>query len=305
MREVLVTLERGCGRVSDRQKISSTLHPTSPATILYFVPLRRLLPLVGALIFLLSACRVDVRIDVTADDTGAGNIAVTVDLDAEAVTLVPGLAEDLRIDDLISSGWVIEGPTQINSGGLRVILRYAFESPAEATTAMRQINGPNGPLLNPELKRTIDGRTVSTTLDATLQFVGGIEAFSDPTLSATIGAAPWAATAEKLGVDPTQSVGVTLVARLPGDIKKSTGTEAEGGVIWTAPNDGTAVAVVIGTAESKVDGGFWQILASIFGYILGLWLIIVGILILLVVFARRRRTARSTTRANNRAIPDA
>ena len=145
------------------------------------------------------------------------------DLDAEAVTLVPGLAEDLRIDDLISSGWVIEGPTQINSGGLRVILRYAFESPAEATTAMRQINGPNGPLLNPELKRTIDGRTVSTTLDATLQFVGGIEAFSDPTLSATIGVAPWAATAEKLGVDLTQSgvdshqhacvIGKTLLSR--------------------------------------------------------------------------------------------
>lgn len=272
------------------------------------MPLRRLLPLVGALILLVSACRVDVRIDVTADDTGAGSIAVTVDLDAEAVTLVPGLAEDLRIDDLISSGWVIEGPTQINSGGLRVILRYAFESPAEATTAMRQISGPNGPLLNPELKRTIDGRTVSTTLDATLQFVGGIEAFSDPTLSATIGAAPWAATAEKLGVDPTQSVGVTLVAHLPGDIKKSTGTEADGGVIWTAPNDGTAVAVVIGTAESKVDGGFWQILASIFGYILGLWLIIIGILILLVVFARHRRNTRSasrTTRASHRATPDA
>jgi heme/copper-type cytochrome/quinol oxidase subunit 2 len=100
-------------------------------------------------------------------------------------------------------------------------------------------------------------------------------------------------------------VGVTLVARLPGDIKKSTGTEADGGVIWTAPNDGTAVAVVIGTAESKVDGGFWQILATIFGYILGLWLIVIGLLILLVIFARRRRTARSTTRASIRATPDA
>jgi heme/copper-type cytochrome/quinol oxidase subunit 2 len=62
---------------------------------------------------------------------------------------------------------------------------------------------------------------------------------------------------------------------------------------------------VIGTAESKVDGGFWQILATIFGYILGLWLIIIGLLILLVIFARRRRTARSTTRASNRATPDA
>lgn len=253
----------------------------------------------------LSACRVDIRVDVTADDTGAGTIVVTVDLDAELVALVPGLADDLRVDDLITSGWVIEGPTPINSGGLRVILLYVFESPAEATAAMRQISGPNGPLLNPELKRTIAGRTVSTTLDATLQFVGGIEAFSDPTLSATLGTAPWASTAEKFGVDPQQSVAVTLVAHLPGAIKKSTGTEADGGVIWTAPTDGTAVAVVIGTAESKVDGGFWKILATIIGYILGIFLIIIGILILLVTVARRRRDSARTSRSSDPATPDA
>lgn len=235
----------------------------------------------------------DVRIDVTADDTGAGTVQVTVDVDAEVVTLIPGLAADIRYDDLVASGWTIEGPLQVNNGGLRVILRYPFESPAEATRALRQISGPNGPLLNPELKRTVDGRLISTTLDATLQFVGGLDTFSDPLLTAAIGGAPWRNAADKLGVtSPMDSVNVTLVARLPGDVKKSTGTEAEGGVIWTAPTDGTEQSVVVGAVTERVDGGFWPVLARISGTILGYWLILVGVIILLFVLVGRRRPPR-------------
>lgn len=238
---------------------------------------------------LLSACRVDIRVDVFAEDSGAGSVVVTVDLDNAAVTLVPGLPEDLRVDDLIASGWTIEGPTQVNSGGVRVVLRYAFESPAEANHALAQLNGPNGPLLNAELKRTVEGRDVSTTLDATLQFVGGVEAFSDAELSDLIGSTPWSSTASKIGVDPMQSVSVTLVAHLPGEIRKSTGTEAEGGVIWTAPLDGSAQTVVIGTVDSKVDGGVWKTVAQVVAFVLGAWLILMGLLILAVMFARRRK----------------
>jgi len=238
---------------------------------------------------LVSACRVDVRVDVYAEDSGAGSIEVTVDLDNAAVTLVPGLPEDLRVDDLIASGWTIEGPTQVNSGGVRVVMRYAFESPAEANHALAQLNGPNGPLLNAQLKRTVEGRDVSTTLDATLQFIGGVEAFSDAELSDLIGSTPWSSTAAKIGVDPMQSVSVTLVAHLPGEIRKSTGTAAEGGVIWTAPLDGTAQTVVIGTVESKVDGGAWKTVAQVVAFVLGAWLIIMGLLIIAVMFARRRK----------------
>ena len=137
--------------------------------------------IVGASLVLLSACRVDVKLDVTADQDGAGRLTITTDIDNEAATLVPGLAEDLRLDDLLQSGWKVEGPTQVNNGGLRVVLTYDFDSPAEANAVLLQINGPNGPLLNPSLKRTVDGRNVATTFDATLQFVGGIEAFSDRT----------------------------------------------------------------------------------------------------------------------------
>jgi hypothetical protein len=144
----------------------------------------RLLLLVGTSLLFLSACRVDIKLDVAADRDGSGRLTVTTDIDNEAATLVPGLAEDLRLDDLLQSGWKVEGPTQVNNGGLRVVLTYDFESPAEANRALAQINGPNGPLLAPALKRTVEGKTVATTFDATLQFVGGIEAFSDEHLVA-------------------------------------------------------------------------------------------------------------------------
>lgn len=252
-----------------------------------------LIVVLGLVVALTSSCKVDIRVDVIADDTGAGTIQVTIDADANVVTLIPGLAADVRYDDLVSSGWSIEGPLQVNNGGLRVILKYPFESPAEATRALTQISGPNGPLIRPELKRTVDGRLVSTTLDATLQFVGGLDTFSDPLLTSAIGGAPWTNAAKKLNVsNPMDSVTVTLVARLPGTIKKTTGVEAEGGVVWTAPTDGTVQPVVVGAVAERVDGGFWPVLARVTGTILGYWLILIGAVILLAVLISRRRPQR-------------
>ena len=247
----------------------------------------------AAAVLVLSGCRVDIRIDVDADDTGAGTIQITLDADNVLVTRVPGLAGDVRYEDLAASGWTVEGPFQVNNGGLRIVLKYPFESPAEATQALRQINGPNGPLIDPVLKRTVNGRQVATTLDATAQLIGGIEAFSDTALTAAIGETPWLGTARKLEIEnPTQALTITLVTRLPGEIKKTTGNESGGGVVWSVPTDGTALPVVIGTVATRVDGGFWQLVADITGYILGFWLIIMGLLILLLVLARRSRTRR-------------
>ncbi len=266
------------------------------------------LALVVALTLVLAACRVDVRVQIDANDDGSGIIAITVDIDNEAVTLIPGLVEDLRIDDVLAGGWTIDGPTPVNNGGVRVVLSYEFESPEEATRALQHINGPNGPLVSPVLKRTVEGRDVATTFDATLQFIGGVEAFSDPELSALLGTAPWSSTAAKLGVDPMQSVSFTMVARLPGEIRKSTGTEAEGGVVWSAPLDGSAQTVVLGTVDTKVDGGVWKTIATIVGVVLGVWLVLMGLLILLVMFARRRRGVSRQTPIRRRpptATPDA
>jgi len=277
----------------------------------------RFLGLLGAALLLLTGCKVDIRIDVDADDNGAGTIQVTVDADNVLVTTVPGLASNVRYEDLVSSGWTVEGPIQVNNGGLRIILKYAFESPAEATRALNQINGPNGPLINAELKRTVNGRQVATTLDATAQLTGGLEAFSDAALTAAIGETPWLGTARKLEIqNPSEALTITLVVRLPGDIKKTTGSESAGGVVWNIPTDGTSSSVVIGTVATRVDGGFWQLVATITGYTLGLWLMVMGLLIFFVIYARRNRSRRppvrrpgtgstgSQTRPINRATPD-
>ena len=273
--------------------------------------------LLGAALLLLTGCKVDIRIDVDADDTGAGTIQVTVDVDNVLVTTVPGLASNIRYEDLVTSGWTVEGPIQVNNGGLRIILKYAFESPAEATRALNQINGPNGPLINAELKRTVNGRQVATTFDATAQLTGGLEAFSDAALTAAIGETPWLGTARKLEIqNPSEALTITLVVRLPGEIKKTTGSESAGGVVWNIPTDGTSSSVVIGTVASRVDGGFWQMVATITGYTLGLWLMVMGLLIFFVIYARRSRSRRppvrrpstgstgSQTRPTNRATPD-
>ena len=275
----------------------------------------RFFGLLGVALVVLTGCKVDIRIDVTAEDTGAGTIQVTVDVDNVLVTLVPGIANDVQFEDLVASGWTIEGPIQVNNGGLRVILKYPFASPAEATQALNQINGPNGPLINASLKRTVSGRQVATTVDATAQLIGGLEAFSDAALTAAIGETPWLGTARKLEIEnPTDALTITLVVRLPGDIKKTTGNESGGGVVWDVPTDGTAQSVVIGTVATRVDGGFWQLIATGTGYLLGIWLIVMGLLILLVVLARRNRTRRppprrssttgATTRPISRATPD-
>lgn len=257
----------------------------------------RFFGLIGAALLLLTGCKVDIRIDVNAEDTGAGTIQVTVDADNVLVTMVPGLANDVRYEDLVASGWTIEGPIQVNNGGLRIILRYAFESPAEATWALNQINGPSGPLVQAELKRTVNGRQVATTLDATAQVIGGLEAFSDAALTAAIGETPWLGTARKLEIEnPAQALSITLVARLPGEIKKTTGSESGGGVVWTIPTDGTSQSIVIGTVATRVDGGFWQAVSQITGYLLGIWLIVMGLLIMIVILARRNRTRRPPTR---------
>lgn len=281
------------------------------------LPRLRIFGLLGIALVLLTGCKVDIRIDVSAEDTGSGAIQVTVDADNVVVAMVPGLATDVRYDDLVASGWTVEGPIQVNNGGLRIILKYDFESPAEATRALNQINGPNGPLINAELKRTVNGRQVATTLDATAQIIGGLEAFSDAALTAAIGETPWLGTARKLEVEnPAQALTVTLVARLPGEIKKTTGSESGGGVVWTVPTDGTAQSVVIGTVATRVDGGFWQLVSQITGYLLGFWLIIMGLFILLVIFVRRNQSRRppirrpittgtgSHTRPTHRATPD-
>ncbi|MEI6403188.1 MAG: hypothetical protein WCP59_13465, partial [Actinomycetota bacterium] len=64
----------------------------------------------------LTACRVDVAVDVEMVENGSGVVTVTAVADAELVARAPGLADDLRFDDLLAAGWVLEGPATTADG---------------------------------------------------------------------------------------------------------------------------------------------------------------------------------------------
>jgi hypothetical protein len=88
----------------------------------------------------LAACKVDTRVDVVVQPDGTGNITLTAVADAELVQKTPGLAEDLRFDDVTAAGWTVDGPTPTADGGLTVSVAHPFATVEEAT-ALRAIDG--------------------------------------------------------------------------------------------------------------------------------------------------------------------
>ena len=101
----------------------------------------RLLVLVlGAVV--LSACRLDVTVDLTVNADGTGEIVLVATVDADVVNQVPGLAGSLRLDDAAAAGWIVEGPTSTEAGGMTVTMRHPFASVAEATVLLAALDPP-------------------------------------------------------------------------------------------------------------------------------------------------------------------
>ena len=72
--------------------------------------MRRALAVLAAAL-LVTACRVDTTVTVTVEADGSGTVAVTVTADADVVNQAPGLADDLRRDDVAAACLTVDGPT--------------------------------------------------------------------------------------------------------------------------------------------------------------------------------------------------
>ena len=107
------------------------------------VPLRALrLLLWCAAIVGLAACRLDATVELTIGADGTGELAVTAVADADVVAQAPGLAESLQFADAVAAGWVVEGPTATEDGGLTVTLRHPVTSAEEATNLLASLGPP-------------------------------------------------------------------------------------------------------------------------------------------------------------------
>jgi hypothetical protein len=261
------------------------------------VTLGRLRPLllVALAAVLLSACRVDAVVDVAVEADGTGTITLTASADPDLVAQTPGLAEDLRFDDAVAAGWVVDGPTATEAGGLTVSLSHPFASVEEATALLQSINGPDGPLHDVVLTRAVTDDDVTTSLAGNLRVSNGLDAFADPEVLAAIGGSPYADDLQNAGLRPTDVVTFTFTADLPGTATTSAtaaGTPNGAELTWTMPLDGTPIDLATTSVLTRGGGGPWGIVSKAALVALVAWCLLAAGFIAYVAKARRDRARR-------------
>jgi hypothetical protein len=207
---------------------------------------------VGAVLAVLTlgACQVSTTVGVDARADGSGVVRATVTLDKDAAGQVPDLRTQLRVDDLRSAGWRVEGPTPTKDGGAVLSASKGFASPAEATTVVEQLSGPTGPFRAFTLRRSRSFAKTRVSFRGHVDLSKGLAAFSDSELRTRLGS--------DLGFDPEALQGrlgrslarifpVTVAVRLPGSVESNAPLRAGNGARWS-PTFGESVAL---TATSE------------------------------------------------------
>lgn len=265
---------------------------------------RRWLLFIAALV-VLTGCHVDVNVDVDVRPDGSGTITVKAVADADVVKQAPELAKDLNFTDATAVGWTVDGPTATDGGGLSVAISHPFATVEEATALLGSINGPSGPLHNIVLARTSAGDSIRFTVNGSLRVDGGLSAFADPDLLATLGATPYADQIAAANLSPADAVTMAVAIHLPGKVT-SAAEVSDRAIRWTVPLVGQPIDVASSSVVSRSNPGGSSLWKYVAYAALGLaiaWAVFALGLIAAVRRARQRRAARR--RAGQRPRPRA
>ncbi len=246
----------------------------------------------------LAGCQLDVAADVVVDADGTGTITVTAEADAELVAQVPTIADDLVLDDIVAAGWVVDGPTATDSGGLVLTLTHDFEGQDEATNLLRSL-GP--PFIDPDIRRGQNGDTATNTAGVNLGLPNGFASFADDELISAVGSVPFEEQFVQSGVDPASAMSAVFRLTLPGEVVDSdTNGELldDGRLQWTVPLDGSVLEAIARTEQAPSEGGVWARPVSNVALIAFFaWISFMTLFIAYVAVARFRRSRRYRRRA--------
>lgn len=253
--------------------------------------LRRIAALVfGALT--LAGCRLDVNVDTVVGADGSGEIVVVSTVDQEVVAAIDGLAGSIVLDDAVAAGWLVDGPSPTDEGGLTITLSHPFATVQEAANLL---NGLGPPFAGIAMERAATDDEVTVTVTGTLTLPGGSwDAFGDQALTTSAGGTPFGQQLTDSGADPEGAMAVELSLRLPGEIEDASGDVGDGAVRWTAPLDGsvTELSARAVLRPGGGGGGWGDPVSTIALVLLVAWLAIGAVLAVLVARARSRRRNR-------------
>jgi hypothetical protein len=251
-----------------------------------------------AVTLVLSACRVDVAIDVEVTESGASTVTVTALADAWLLAQVPRLLDDLSLSDLAAVGWRIDGPQPTADGGVRVVLQREARDLEDLAAVLADVGAP---LSSMRVVRADEFARSSWELSGRSVLHDGTAALVDPEALSALGAAPFAAELNEAGVTLAEVMTLTLRMRLPGDLVSTTGDARDGVITWSLPVDGTQVSLQAFSERTDRGATVARTVADITRFVLVVWVLVGVTFMAWVFFARsRRRRAR-----RHRATPPA
>ena len=232
-------------------------------------------------------------VDVVIEPDGTGTLSLVATADAEVVETVPTLADELVLDDAVSAGWVVDGPTPTDDGGLSVTMSHDFVSAQEATNLLNSIGPPFAQMV---VARTTANEETTTRLEGLLGLPDGFASFADDDLVAAVGAMPFSEEIAASGASPETSMSAVLRAQLPGEIvqESTNATSVDGDVLeWTVPMDGEILTMRAESVQSPGDDRWWARPLSIAALVaLIAWITFMVLFIGYVAFARWRKARR-------------
>ena len=224
--------------------------------------MRRALLAVALLLLTATGCRADVLVRVDVEEDGSGFVAVAVGLDQEAAGRVPDLAEQLRVDDLVRTGWDVTGPAPEDDGRTWVRATKPFSTPDEAAAVLAEVTGADGP---------VRGFAVARRRSL---------AFSDPALAERLDGLPLGQeVADVLGdTPPGEALVVTLAVGLPGEVAADGADDVALGVaLWEVALGEGPVEVAAGTTDLRTATVVWLAVAGLAALALVLVLLVRGV----------------------------
>jgi len=149
--------------------------------------LRVLLVFFAALV--LSACQVDAVVDVIVTEDGSGTVTLTAAFDEEIVEAVPEIADGLRTSDLVSAGWVVDGPRRAETGNAVVVsATKPFASPDDLGGVLDEIAGAGTLFSDFQVERTRSFARTTYEVTGKIDPRISLTTFGDESITGLVGA---------------------------------------------------------------------------------------------------------------------
>ncbi|MEC6988395.1 MAG: hypothetical protein VXW98_06165, partial [Actinomycetota bacterium] len=100
------------------------------------------LVLLASLTLALAACQLDVDIAVSMSANGSGSVSIRAVADQALVEVAPSIASQVLVDDLLEAGWLVDGPSPTDDGGVVMVLTHNFSNAEELALILGSIGPP-------------------------------------------------------------------------------------------------------------------------------------------------------------------